>query len=278
MASYRFCRSDDVPLVVQAYETCVRPHFPGAPQATTESLKRAVREIDLWTSGCMVAVEGDEPVALLVAGKRETEAAILALGVRPDRLRSGHGRHLVTSISAKLAILGPSRIVTEVPADRVAARALFEGCGFRQETEYTDWVCASPTPGEPEGAALVVPVSVDDLDASGALAGAAGPWEGSPRALGARKERLRGLAVAGSDRIEAWLLHHERTVVALDGPRGPRRDVWLGLLLHCFVGRAPGAARIAKLDSRAIAAEIPRSCDFEPAGTTLGYAADPARR
>ena len=76
-----------------------------------EDLRRATREIDVWTSSCMVATAGPDPIAVLMATKREHESLIWRVGVHPDHLRQGHGRHLMTSLSSKQSILGPPKMV-----------------------------------------------------------------------------------------------------------------------------------------------------------------------
>ena len=150
MPSYRYCRSDDIPLLVQAYNECYRVHFPDLPRMSVERFKGLLRRIDLWTSSCMVALTGDEPIAVLLATKREDETLIHTIGVRPGHRRQGHARHLLRSLSSKLAILGPPRMVAEVPGNLDAARSLLEAAGFREERLYTDFLLRSPAEsGEP---------------------------------------------------------------------------------------------------------------------------------
>ena len=102
MAGYRFCRSDDIPLLVAAHNACWVPHF-GAEQAmTVESFKRGVRELGLWASSCMVAFADDEPIGILIGAKRDRDAnCVHRLAIRPGYERLGHGRHLLTSLANK---------------------------------------------------------------------------------------------------------------------------------------------------------------------------------
>ena len=275
MASYRFCRSDDIPLLVRAYDVCFRPHFPDAPELTIDDIKRAVREIDFWSSGCMVAREGDEPVAVALATKRATEAGIYRIGTRPDRLRRGHAGHLLTSLSAKLAILGPPRLVAEVP-DGPAARGFFESCGYRREAEYSEFVRpASPADGS--GTELLVEVTVDDLRSAGALDPGARPiWERAAETIARRAGSLHGLAVVSAERIEAHLLYEdppepaERSIVALGCADPAKRALWFGLLL-----RAVGTVklRIAGVPKDEIPRELATACGLVERSRTIGYAA-----
>ncbi len=133
MPSYRFCRPDDIPFLVRAVNECWAPHFPGTPPLTVEGFRREMKELDLWPSSSMVAADDETPVAVLTGTKREEETLISRIGVRPGETRKGHGGHLVTSLSQKLAVLGPPRLVAEVPGDLPDALRFFEGLGWRRE-------------------------------------------------------------------------------------------------------------------------------------------------
>jgi ribosomal protein S18 acetylase RimI-like enzyme len=170
-------------------------------------LKREIRELDLWCSSCMVALEAEVPVAVLLGCKRPPETLVLRIAVHPDHRRRGHGRHLLTSLSAKLAILGPPRLLAEVPEDNAPARALFEACGWREERHYADVVLDVPGgPAAPPG--VVVSVTVDDLlDVALPAPGAPVSWERTRGTLLGRRERLQGVAIASGDRLEAAVLY-----------------------------------------------------------------------
>ena len=56
MASYRFCRSDDIPLLVEAHNRCCAVHVDGRPPLTVETFRRAIHEINLWSSSCSLAI------------------------------------------------------------------------------------------------------------------------------------------------------------------------------------------------------------------------------
>ena len=109
MTAYRFCRSDDLPLLAEAYERCRGPEdaaeAAAGPPLDRAGMKVLIRESDLWSSSCMVANEGGEPVAVLLGCKREDATLVHTVRVHPDHRRKGHARHLLTSLSSKLAIL-----------------------------------------------------------------------------------------------------------------------------------------------------------------------------
>jgi ribosomal protein S18 acetylase RimI-like enzyme len=212
--SYRFCRPDDIPLLVHAVETCYRVHDPAEPAWSAEGFRVGMRAVDLWPSNSMVALDTDgEPVAVMIGTKRADEVAVHRLGVRPDRLRRGHGLHLLTSLSQKLAVLGPERLVAEVPDDRPAALGCFAAAGYRREATLVDWErpagAGAGSGNVPEG--LVSEVTVADLDGAGALIdGPETAWCRTRRTLVQSAERLRAAAVVSPDRVEGWVVYGSR--------------------------------------------------------------------
>src|SRR5262249_46993291 len=136
------------------------------------------------------------------------------IAVHPDHRRQGHARHMLASLGSKLAILGPPRIVAEVPETFAPACGLFGASGYVQEAILTDYVLRrerNEVPGEIR-TGVVIPVTIDDLAANGLL-GEDHPqtcWERSVETLTARKGDVAGLAVASDERIEAYLIYMER--------------------------------------------------------------------
>jgi GNAT superfamily N-acetyltransferase len=175
-----------------------------------DAFKRSIRDLQVWCSSCMVAFSGSDPIGVLIGAKRPSATLVHRIAVHPDHLRQGHARHLLTSLSSKLAILGPPRIVVEVPETLADARGLFSASGYVEEAVLTDYLLVCEDEAVPELAdRFVIPVTVDDLAANDLL-GAAHPqacWERSVETLTARKEDIAGLAVASDERIEAYLLY-----------------------------------------------------------------------
>jgi GNAT superfamily N-acetyltransferase len=248
MSAYRFCRSDDIGLLVDALNRCWSPYFPDEPPMTPAAFKRSIRDRQVWCSSCMVAFSGSDPIGVLIGAKRPSGTLVHRIAVHPDHRRQGHGRHLLASLGSKLAILGPPRISVEVHGTLAPACGLFSAGGYVQEALLTDYVVqreendprevrgapkarpagaergagapASDGAGGSGGAKppglnddrFVIPVTVDDLIANGLL-GEAHPqvcWERSVETLTARKDDIAGLAVASDERIEAYLLYAER--------------------------------------------------------------------
>ena len=115
LSAYRFCRTDDIGLLVDALNRCWSPYFPDEPPMTPAAFKRSIRDLQVWCSSCMVAFSGSDPIGVLIGAKRPSGTLVHKIAVHPDHRRQGHGRHLLTSLGSKLAILGPPRIIAEVP-------------------------------------------------------------------------------------------------------------------------------------------------------------------
>ena len=274
MSAYRFCRTDDIGLLVDALNRCWAPHFPDEPPATPAAFKRSIRNLQVWCSSCMVAFADGIPIGVLIGAKRPGGTLIHRIAVHPDHLRQGHGRHLLASLGSKLAILGPPRMIAEVPESLSAARGLFRACGYEEEVRLTDYVlqeASGPASGVP---GFIIPVSVDDLAGNGLLADPDSHmcWERSVETLRARKEALAGLAVASDEGIEAYLLYDsDTTEIALlrslidDG--GAR-------LRHLLARLAdPGACRFPKVHPAEVPEALLASLGFRAAGVHLVYGA-----
>ena len=277
MSSYRFCRTDDVSLLVDALNRCWSPYFPDEPPVTPATFKWSIRHLQVWCSSCMVAFSGSEPIGVLVGAKRLSGTLIHKIAVHPDHCRQGHGRHLLTSLSSKLAILGPPRMVAEVPETLAATCGLFTACGYREEAVLTDYVLEGPALSAVEG--FVIPVTVDDLAANGLL-GEHDPllcWERSVETLTARKDDIAGLAVASDERIEAHLLFVDRGEVGIEivSLRSFVEDG--GARLTQLLARlpAPGTAtvRFPKVHPAEVSTELLEMLGFRPAGRHMLYAA-----
>jgi GNAT superfamily N-acetyltransferase len=275
MAGYRFCRTDDVPFLVEAFNACWRPHFPDEPSLTLEGFKRDGRELNLWASSCMLAISGEEPVGVLLGAKRSDANLVRAIAVRPGHERRGHGRHLLDSLRRKVAILGPPRLVAEIPAGWAGPRRFLERCGFCAEAGYTDFR-ADRIQIAPSGAdALISAVPFEDLLEGGVLDGGAGrAWERAPQTLHNRSRQFEGFAIASDVRIEAYVLGRplERgsEIAALGGPRPE--------LLHRLVARLyerrGGPLTIPKVGENEVSFATLRGLGFRAEREYVVYAAD----
>jgi predicted GNAT superfamily acetyltransferase len=229
----------------------------------------------------MVAFAGSDPIGVLIGAKRPSGTLVHRIAVHPEHRRQGHARHLLASLGSKLAILGPPRIVAEVPEGLAPACDLFGACGFAREALLTDYVLplqehdAAEAPDISACGLFVIPVTVDDLAANGLLGEADQQtcWTRSIETLSARKDGIAGLAVASDERIEAYLLYTgEGEILALralvedDGVR-------LRVLLAQLRATAPAAFRIPKVHPAEISRDFMEALGFRPAGVHRLYAA-----
>ncbi len=259
MTAYRFCRTDDIALLVDALNRCWSPYFPDEPSMTPAAFKRSIRDLQVWCSNCMVVFSGSDPIGVLIGAKRPSGTFVHKIAVHPDHRRQGHGRHMLASLGSKLAILGPPRIVAEVPETFAPACELFSASGYVQEGLLTDYVLQREENDPPAAVGMfddqdgrfVIPVTVDDLAANGLL-GEAHPqlcWTRSVETLTAMKNDIAGLAVASDERIEAYLLYYMKCGV---GPEenaegGPRPSAQTRGPHDAFGASWGGAAEIVSL-------------------------------
>ena len=262
--------------LVSAHNACFAPHVPGEPPLTLAAFKRDVRDLNVWCSSSMIAMEGNDPVGVLIGAKRPDETLVQRIGVRPDVLRRGHGRHLLSSLGAKLAILGPQRIVAEIPAAWTAAAAFFEACGYVRESTLTDFVLEAAPPPPDTGGSFVIPASVADLAANDLLADPEGvAWERAAATLRGREDLLEGIALASADTLQAFLLHRRAASgagAAIAALRAPDAAA-LARLVAVVAQRTGPPLTLAKVAPGEIPAPWLLEAGFRAAGAHHRYAA-----
>jgi ribosomal-protein-alanine N-acetyltransferase len=95
---------------------------------------------------CLLAWEGDMPAGFAFAFGVAEEYEIAALGVLPERRRTGIGRALLAALCAEVGKRGGRRLVLEVAADNAPARSLYAASGFlrigRRRNYYRRAGCA----------------------------------------------------------------------------------------------------------------------------------------
>lgn len=269
MPSYRFCRPDDIPFLVRAVNECYDVHFPGAPRMTVERYRAEMKALNVWPSNSLLASTDQGPVAVLIATKRADEVNVLRVGARPGHERQGHGAHLLTSLSNKLAVLGPDRLAAEAPRSLPVASALLESVGYRRECTYTDYL-RKPSPVEPVPKDLVMPVTAQELDEYGLLEIPGQlALERQRQTLRGRKDELGGVAIASPERIEAFLLHRPADdsatldVVAAVTRPSEQQDLLLQLLLRHLAGTTELPLRLPRLAPGEVSAAVLGALGFE---------------
>ncbi len=284
MPAYRFCRTDDIALLTDALNACYVVHFPDQDPLCTGDFKREIRELNVWSSSCMVVSADRDPIGVVTGAKRERETLIHRIGVRPDYLRRGHARHLLESLSQKLAVLGPPRMVAEVPEDLPTVRSLFEAVGYRAEQRFADYTLSKPL-AAPAATGGVGPASLDDLLRYEALdPSVSRSWERQLPTLQNRKDQIRGLAIASDTRVEACALFRDlpgrREIVGLGGTmqRGDGgADAWVLLEIVVRVACQAGslAVTIPRVSNEEISWDRLESMGFQRERTYTRFARIP---
>lgn len=290
MVAYRFCRPDDIPLLVRAVNECWRPHF-GGPLLTEESFRGEMKRLDVWPSNSMLALGDDgSPLAVSIGTKRPRSVLVHRLAARPGHERQGYGRHLVTSLSQKLAVMGPGRLEAEVPMDLADAVAFFEAMGWEREAVLTDRVKAAPsTPASGDSPVpddLLVPVTVGELEAAGVLDRDEFPWQRRIESLRVRSDEVVGIGVVTPDAVEAWLVAEPARGAAFDadpalpleilaaGARDPSRaEFLLSLCFRWLTHQASRPLRMARVAPDELPPGALAAAGFEPARRYVRYSA-----
>ena len=286
MPAYRFCRTDDIQLLTDAVNACCVVHLPNQAELSSVDFKREIRELNVWSSSCMVASNDGDPIAVVTGAKRERETLVHRIGVHPGFMRRGHAQHLLESLGQKLAVLGPPRMVAEVPEDLPAVRDLFESVAYQAEERFADFRLSKPL-APSRAAGEVTEVGLDELLRYGTLEPSVPrSWERALETLQNRKDQIRGLAIASDTRVEAHALFRDlpnegrREIVAL-GAAQPREDgaVDARVLLEIVVRVACQAGSLAVTVPRVSSEEISwaslESMGFEQGRTYTRYAVVP---
>ena len=286
MTAYRFCRSDDIGLLVDALNRSWPPYFPDEPLMTPAAFKRSIRDLQVWCSSCMVAFAGSDPIGVLIGAKRPSGTLVHRIAVHPDHAAAGSWPSLADLAQLEARDSGPPSNRRRSPRDsRACLRAvqrkrICPGSApdrLRPRPHGATTRRGSPGQREEQDARtidgrFVIPVTVDDLAANGLLEEAHPQvcWERSVETLTARKDDIAGLAVASDERIEAYLLYAKPAeILSLrsfvdDG----------GARLRQLLSRlGPGTFRFPKVHPEEISKELLETLGFRPAAGHLLYAA-----
>ncbi len=272
-----------MPRLVRAINECYNCHFPENPPLTLDDLQSEVRELSVWPSNCMIAWQGEDPIAVSIATKREREVLVQRVGVRPGCQRQGHGRHLVTSLSQKLAVLGPSRLIAEIPKGWEVSTAFLKACGYQPETVYADFVLEAPLPPI-QSPGAIIPVTVQELLDNGLLGSEADQkqdcsWQRQTTTLLQRKDELSGLAIASPDCIEAFFLQRRcpgrggSEIVRLGVQDENHGELFLSLLLRAVSSAEAFPVHFPRLSPSEFGFAHLESLGLRPVGNSIRYAA-----
>ena len=278
MPSFRFCRPDDIPELVDAVNRTYLVHFPHRSPMTEAAFKREVKKVDLWTSSCMLATEDGAPIGVLIAAKRPRASVILRLGIHPKFQGLGYGSHLLDSLKNKMRVLGPSLLTVELEETNLLMRSFFERRGYGVMGRFVDFesreVFVEVGPTE-----LIQEIDIRDIGdrhlrmPTGSTEGEEDPlaWIRQTETLRNGREQLMGYGIPDLDEIVAYLFVREAGVrtervvelVAL----GCREDADASLLFRILLGNLSRThrekIRIPRLSERELPYQTVEDLGFE---------------
>ena len=214
MPSYRFCRPDDLELIVRAINTCCRIHETDTPEMTEELLKTDMTLFAVRPGNCMVALERQQPVAAVISTRREGEAWIQTLGCQPAFQRRGLASELVEALVRKIAIQRTEDIAADVPEDNEAALQFFHSVGFEERGRLVTLEGQPDSLGGSPGEAVQV-AAADLLRDSQAFHALPRCWERSVDSLAGYGELLQGCAYRETGITQGYLLYRDATILDL---------------------------------------------------------------
>lgn len=214
MPSYRFCRPDDLALIVRAINECCRIHETDTPEMTEERLKAHMTLFAVRPGNCMVALERQQPVAAIISTRREAGAWIQALGCQPAFQRRGIASQLVEALVRKIAIQRTEDITVDVPEDNGAALNFFQAVGFEERGRLVT------LEGEPEGFSdlsgeVVQAPAAELLNVYEEFHAFPACWERSADSLAGYGELIQGYAYREDGATRGYLLHQGSTILDL---------------------------------------------------------------
>lgn len=214
MPSYRFCRPDDLELIVRAINQCCRIHEPDTPAMTEERLKAHMTLFAVRPGNCMVALDRNQPVAAVISARREGEAWIQTLGCQPAFQRRGIASQLVEALVRKIAIQRTEDIAVDVPEDNEAALQFFQSVGFEERGGLVTMEGQRVRSGGASGEAVRAP-ALDLLQDYETFHASTPCWERSADSLAGYGELLHGYAYRDNGTAQGYLLYQDTTIFDL---------------------------------------------------------------
>jgi GNAT superfamily N-acetyltransferase len=215
MPLYRFCRPEDIPLIVQAINASYDIHFPQRLPMTVAQFRADMSLFSLWPSNTMVVLEDKDPIAVIVGTKRPYGCWVAMLGVQLGYQRQGIGRYIVEALTRKLSIIGPRVISVDIPVDNEGGLAFFKAIGFDLWTPYWGFE-GRPHPVVPEATRQAHPVKPDvALARYESFHPVPQCWERDAHTLQLYAGRLTGYAFWEEEAILGYILLHHATVMDL---------------------------------------------------------------
>ena len=261
MPSYRFCRPDDLILIVRAINECYRMHYPDEPDMTEERLKEQMTLFNVRPGNCMVALERQQPVGVVVSTKRDYGTWIQAVGCQPAFQRRGIATQLVEALLRKIAIQRAPIVTADVPVDNAPAVRFFEALDFTVRGRYVSY--RGPIPEATSAAGRIEPVPAPDLLAYYAqFHTIPACWERNAESLAGYGALPQGYAYYAQGTVQGYLIHWGNAILDLAmAPQADTEQVSAALL-----GRMRTAGIV-----HATLAKVPEGEPVGPALARLGF-------
>ena len=261
MPSYRFCRPDDLTLIVRAINECYRMHYPDEPAMTEERFKAQMTLFDVRPGNCMVALERQQPVGVVVSTKRDYGAWIQAVGCQPAFQRRGIATQLVEALIRKIAIQRAPVVTVDVPADNAPAVQFFAALDFTVRGRYVSYQGLVPEATRITGRIEPVPAP-DLLGYYAQFHTVPACWERHVASLAGYGTLPQGYACYTQDTVQGYLIYWHNTILDLAiAPQADTEQVSAALL---------GQLRIAGIAHTTLA-KVPEGETIGPALVRLGF-------
>jgi len=261
MPSYRFCRPDDLTLIIRAINACYLMHYPDEPAMTEECLKEHMTLFHVRPGNCMVALERQQPVGVVVSTKRDYGVWIQALGCQPAFQRRGIATQLLEALVRKIAIQRAPLVTVDVPTTNTPARRFFEAVHFTVRGRYVSYQgLLTEMPDIPGSVQAVPPPDVLAYYAPFHTTPAC--WERHVESLAGYGTLPQGYAYYTQSTVQGYLIHRDHIILDLAvAPQADAQQVSAALLGHM---RAAGW-------THATLAKVPEGEPIGPVLTRLGF-------
>jgi ribosomal protein S18 acetylase RimI-like enzyme len=234
MPSYRFCRPDDLALIIRAINACYLMHYPDKQAMTEERLKEHMTLFQVRPGNCMVALERQQPVGVVVSTKRDYGVWIQALGCQPAFQRRGIATQLLEALVRKIAIQRAPSVTVDVPTTNTPALRFFEAAHFTVRRRYVSYRgLLTEVPGIP-GTIKAVPPS-DLLAYYAPFHTTPACWERNTESLAGYGTLPQGYAYYFQGTVQGYLIHHGNSILDLAlAPQADAEQVSAALLSHMY--------------------------------------------
>jgi len=228
---------------------------------TEERFKQHMTLFDVRPGNCMVALERQQPVGVVVSAKRDYGAWIQAVGCQPAFQRRGIATQLGEALLGKNAIQRAPVVTVDVPADNPPAGKFFEAAHFTVRGRYVSYQGLLPEPPD-------IPGSIDVVSAPDLLTYYAqfhtvpACWERHVTSLAGYGALPQGYAYSTQGAVQGYLLHWDHTILDLAiAPQADAEQVSAALL---------GRMRTAGLTYASLA-KVPEGEPIGPVIERLGF-------